>query len=150
MRVWLLGQEAPLEEGMANLLQCCWQEILWTEEPDGWQSMGSQRVGHDSARSTREADEWFSMHIYRMLATSRFHITVTWGVGSKAVSSRGRASRYAQSALLSSCHQLDVLEIIPFGGNWYWAKWWDEWSRLVIRTFSFLVPFLLTVPLCSW
>ena len=22
-------------------------EILWTEEPDGLQSMGSQRVGHD-------------------------------------------------------------------------------------------------------
>ena len=33
--------------GHGNLLQCSWREILWTEEPDGLQSMGLQRVGHD-------------------------------------------------------------------------------------------------------
>ena len=33
--------------GHRNLLQCSWREILWTEEPDGLQSMGLQRVGHD-------------------------------------------------------------------------------------------------------
>ena len=42
-----LGQEAPLEEGMAtpsSILACRTQ---WTEEPGGLQSMGSQRVRHD-------------------------------------------------------------------------------------------------------
>ena len=41
-----LGQEDPLEEEMVNssLLTCI---IPWTEEPDGLQKMGSQRVGLD-------------------------------------------------------------------------------------------------------
>ena len=46
-RVWSLGQEDPLEKGMA--IQCsilAWR-IPWTEEPGRLQSMGSQRVGHD-------------------------------------------------------------------------------------------------------
>ena len=43
-----LGQEDPLEEEMVNssLLTCI---IPRTEEPDGLQKMGSQRVGQDSA-----------------------------------------------------------------------------------------------------
>ena len=37
-----LGQENPLEEGMATHSSIlCWR-ILWTEEPGGLQSMGSQ------------------------------------------------------------------------------------------------------------
>ena len=41
-----LGQEDPLEEEMVNssLLTCI---IPRTEEPDGLQKMGSQRVGQD-------------------------------------------------------------------------------------------------------
>ena len=36
-------------EGNGNQLQCfCW-EIPWTEEPDGLQSIESQRVRHDLA-----------------------------------------------------------------------------------------------------
>ena len=42
-----LGQEDPLEEGMAAHSSVLAWEISWTEEPDGLQSMGSQRVGHD-------------------------------------------------------------------------------------------------------
>ena len=47
--VWPLGQEVPLEKGMAihsNIL--AWR-IPWTEEPGGFLSMGSQRVGHNWA-----------------------------------------------------------------------------------------------------
>ena len=42
-----LGQEDPLEEGMATHSSILAWEIPWTEEPGGLQSMGSQRVGHD-------------------------------------------------------------------------------------------------------
>ena len=42
-----LGQEDPLEEGMATHSSIFAWEIPWTEEPGGLQSMGSQRVGHD-------------------------------------------------------------------------------------------------------
>ena len=35
------------EEGNGNPLSTLAWRILWTEEPGGLQSMGSQRVGHD-------------------------------------------------------------------------------------------------------
>ena len=42
-----LGQEDPLEKEMATHSSILAWEIPWTEEPDGLQSMGSQRAGHD-------------------------------------------------------------------------------------------------------
>ena len=45
--VWFLGQEDPLEEGMATHSSILAWRIPWTEEPGGLQSTGLQRVGHD-------------------------------------------------------------------------------------------------------
>ena len=42
-----LGGEDPLEEEMATHSSILAWRILWTEEPGGLQSMGSQRVRHD-------------------------------------------------------------------------------------------------------
>ena len=42
-----LGQEDPLEKGMATHSSILAWRIPWTEEPSGLQSMGSQRVRHD-------------------------------------------------------------------------------------------------------
>ena len=42
-----LGQEDPLEEGMATHSSILVGRILWKEEPGGLQSMGLQRVRHD-------------------------------------------------------------------------------------------------------
>ena len=47
MRGQSLGQEDPLEEGMAAQSSTLAWRIPWTEEPGGLQSMGSQRVGVD-------------------------------------------------------------------------------------------------------
>ena len=51
LETWVgsLGWEDPLEEGMATQSSILAWESPWTEEPGGLQSMGSQRVGHDSA-----------------------------------------------------------------------------------------------------
>ena len=46
-QVQLLGQEDPLEKEMATHSSILAQRILWTEEPGGLQSMGSQTVRHD-------------------------------------------------------------------------------------------------------
>ena len=46
-RVWSLGQEAPLEEGMATHSSILAWRISWTEEPGELQSKGLQRVGQD-------------------------------------------------------------------------------------------------------
>ena len=42
--VWSLGQEDPLEKGMASHSSILAWEILCTEEPGEPQSMGSQRA----------------------------------------------------------------------------------------------------------
>ena len=50
--VWSLGWEDPLEKGMATHSSIVVWRIPWTEEPDGLQSTGSQRVRHDWATNT--------------------------------------------------------------------------------------------------
>ena len=42
-----LGQEDPLEKGIATHSSIFAWRILWTEEPGGLQSVGLERVGHD-------------------------------------------------------------------------------------------------------
>ena len=42
-----LGQEDPLEEGMATHSSILAWRIPWTEEPGGLASTGLKRVGHD-------------------------------------------------------------------------------------------------------
>ena len=46
-QVQSLGQEDPLEEGMATHSRILAWRIPWTEEPRDLQSIGSQRVRHD-------------------------------------------------------------------------------------------------------
>ena len=47
-----LDQKDPLEKGLAtHSIILAWR-IPWTEVPGKLQSMGSQRVGHDSATNT--------------------------------------------------------------------------------------------------
>ena len=47
MQVQSLGEEDPLEEGMATHSSILAWRIPETEEPSGLPSMGSHRVGHD-------------------------------------------------------------------------------------------------------
>ena len=47
MAVQSLSQEDSLETEKATHSSILAWEIPWTEEPDGLQSVGSQRVGHD-------------------------------------------------------------------------------------------------------
>ena len=57
-QVKFLGQEDPQEKEMATHSSILAREISWREEPDGLQSLGSQRVGHDLATKqlTQEPD----------------------------------------------------------------------------------------------
>ena len=47
--IWVqsLGQEDPLEKGMATYSSILACRIPWTEKPGGLQFMGPQRVGHN-------------------------------------------------------------------------------------------------------
>ena len=46
-RVQSMGQEDPLEKGMATHSSILAWRIEWIEGPGGLQSMGLKRVGHD-------------------------------------------------------------------------------------------------------
>ena len=48
-QVRALGQEDPLEKGMATHSSMLVWRIPWTEEPGGLWSLELQRVGHNSA-----------------------------------------------------------------------------------------------------
>ena len=60
-RVQSLGGKDPLEKGMATHSSTLAWRIPWREEPDGLQSTGSQRVGHDWATSLSTAHSHFDM-----------------------------------------------------------------------------------------
>ena len=47
-----LQWEDPLQEGMAAHSSIPAWRIPWTEKPSGLQSLGSQRVGHDTTEVT--------------------------------------------------------------------------------------------------
>ena len=49
MQIRSLGWVDPLEEGMAPHSSILAWQIPWTEKPGGLQSIGSQRVGHNSS-----------------------------------------------------------------------------------------------------
>ena len=57
-QVQSLGQEDPLEKGMATHSSILAWRIPWTEEPDRLQSMGLQRVGCDWMTNTFVRLEW--------------------------------------------------------------------------------------------
>ena len=46
-RIRSLGQEDPLEEGVATHSSLLARRLPWTEKSGQLQSMGSQRAGHD-------------------------------------------------------------------------------------------------------
>ena len=63
MKVQSLGQEDPLEEGMATYSSILARRIQWTEEPGGLLSVGSQRVRHNGS-------DWAPTHVLSMVGVS--------------------------------------------------------------------------------
>ena len=58
--VWTLSQEDPLKESMATHSSILAWRFPWMDEPDGLQSIGLQRVGHDWSNFTvwRKGRTW--------------------------------------------------------------------------------------------
>ena len=52
-----LGQEDPLEKGMAAHSSTLAWRIPWTEKPGRLQSVGSQRVGHEWATNATSSND---------------------------------------------------------------------------------------------
>ena len=60
MKVWSLGQEDPLEEGIATHFSIIIWRILWTEEAGGLQPIELQRVGWQRDWAAGAAGRWKS------------------------------------------------------------------------------------------
>ena len=58
-RVRSLGQEDPLEKGMATHCGILAWGTPWTEEPGGLQSLGPQRAGHDWTTNTEVMEQYY-------------------------------------------------------------------------------------------
>ena len=54
----LMGGEDPLKKEMATHSSIFARKISWTEKPGGLQSTGSQRIGHDWARTHIYYKDW--------------------------------------------------------------------------------------------
>ena len=72
-RVWSLGWVDPLEMEMATHSSLLAWKMPWTEEPDGLQSMGSQRVGCDLV--TKQQHYVIYLHIYVCTWYTHIHNT---------------------------------------------------------------------------
>ena len=79
MRVWSLGQEDPLEEGMATHSSVLAWRIPWTEDPGGLHSIGSQRIRHNWSNLAHfsidaEKNFWQNLtYIYDRNTPERWH-----------------------------------------------------------------------------
>ena len=69
-----LGQEDCLEEEMATYSSILAWRILWTEEPDRLQSIGSQKVGHDWCNWAFTHRELYSISWNNMKKTWKKHV----------------------------------------------------------------------------
>ena len=58
-----LGQEDPVEEGMATYASILAWRIPWTEEAGGLQSIGSHRVESDLAPTHAPTQSLFQVHL---------------------------------------------------------------------------------------
>ena len=80
--VWSLGQEDPLEKGMATHSNILAWRIPWAEEPGGLQSTGSQRVGHHWATSlslSQWITEYYEHNFYMPGETKKsMWLTLLW------------------------------------------------------------------------
>ena len=64
-QVWSLGQEDPLEKGMATHSSIFPQRILWTEKFGGLQSTGLQRVGpYWATKNTHPQVYVYNIYVY--------------------------------------------------------------------------------------
>ena len=97
MHVRSLGWEDPLETGMATHSSILAWRIPWTEESGRLQSVGSQRVGHDSATNTFIFPEplLLALPIDHIRMLIRFQ---TKGLCTELTDAQGKNSNYINGA----------------------------------------------------
>ena len=125
--VWALGQEDPLEKGMASYSSILASKIPWTEESGGLQSMGPRRVEHD----------WENTHThYHIYASSRklsykFHTPACFVELHKLILKlmAVKGPRIAQNSIFKGWTQ-GLRDPWDPCGCWGGVGWWPKRSEL--------------------
>ena len=105
MWVQSLGQENPMEKGMATHSSILAWRAPWTEEPGGLRSMGSQRVRHDWASNTFTEKATVRENPFISWAwVGRKRLGTTWDTGGPG-DSKGRRSHPWRAGGLGHGHR---------------------------------------------
>ena len=88
--VWSLGQESPLQKGMATHSRILAWRVPWTEEPGGVQSTGSWLSNYHNDKAVEKC-RWCDG-------------SIVWG-SRKALALRGRVGHYSESSPLPEIPQ---------------------------------------------
>ena len=113
--VWSLGQEDPLEKGMATHSSILAWRNPWSEEPSELQSTGSHRVGHYWATKTYiKWQGWLCASAFYI--QSQWPINVWWSDG-KLGGQWGEKKMSFFSPLISSNPYVENGWFWPFGSQ---------------------------------
>ena len=138
-QVWSLGREDPLEKKMATHSSILAWKILWTEEPGGLQSTGSQRVIYNLLTEQQQS---FLLLLDVMTYMSCMDWQVNWG--SEKEKKKQKSLWVSQSLLAhESCYMIWSHERIGWCGNVFirhmlslYCYGGKGWSILCICVFS--------------
>ena len=86
--IWSLGQEDPLEKGMATHSNIPAWRTPWTEEPGGLESMGSQKVRHNWATELN----WTELVAQMVKNLPAMRETQVWSLGWEDLLEKGMAA----------------------------------------------------------
>ena len=112
-QVWSLGWKDPLVEGMATHSSILAWRILWTGEPSGLQSMGSQRVRHDRMTDT------FHFGFYRLFFFLRISVFLC----------QRPIQLWHCVEIFSSWEKQDILVVGLKSCRWLpWSEAWSWWE----------------------
>ena len=103
-QVWSLGQEDPLEKGMATHSSILAWRVPWTEEPGGLQPVGSQRVRHNWATNN-----------FTFIGSYIFQVVKWQKINSEQLKKKKRKNLWATGS--SSNSLIRHLERSPGGGH---------------------------------
>ena len=120
-----LGQEDPLEKGMATLSTALAWRIPWTEEPGGLQSMESQSVGHDWLTSLSLFT--FQYSIVYMYHIFLIHSSVNGYLG-YLMSQVGFSKHDIKCVNGVMCSPLGVHKHFLWKAVWGWSRGWRKWG----------------------
>ena len=156
--IWSLGREDPLEKERVTHSRILAWEILWTEEPGGLQSMGSQRVRHDWTCTHNNSSQpilrfwanltyWAKNHSMfgsgKLLYVSAWwDLSVSW-FGAFGSQSRGMASELGEEQSLCASapfYEGNCLAVSHVAHVFLKASGWRGWKWPGLFVIRCLIP----------